>query len=429
MKRSYFAPAKISFCSFAILMAIALSAPFLAAQRGITIGRARILPSVVHLALGQKQQFKLLLAHRLDATTVMKDVQWSVNDIPGGNAQIGTIDSNGVYRAPEAAPKPHEIHICAVDNGATNRYLWATVIIGKADPTYKVVRDWGEKKNHLVHLKGPHGITLDKDGNLIIEDRGSNRVLRYAPDGKYLGQIGHGPGDSEVHRMKGGYFTQPRVATVDAEGNIFVSDEKSDDPRIQEFTPEGQFIHMFGLKGNRPGMQLRPHGMQFGTHHRLYVADVDNFRISVYTHSGKFLYCWGQGGLYPGDLNPPHGLALDRNNDVFIDSFYGPAQKFTAHGHFLKAFAYPDPPNGPIIYHTLNGDRWGDIYLTVETLKDNPKHYVSILKYNDNGDFVANLRLSTVDRHAVWVAVAKNGTVYALYSGKNEVGVQTLVEQ
>ena len=428
MKEYRFAPAKISFRYFWIALALALSAPPLMAQLGVTIGRARILPSVVNLALGQQQQFKILHAHRLISTTVMKDVKWSVNDVPGGNAEIGTIDSNGVYHAPEKAPMPHEIHICAYANGAPNHYLWATVIIGNAAPTYKMVRDWGEQKGHLVHLKSPHGITLDKDGNIIIADEGSNRVLRYTPDGKFLGEVGLGPGDSEERQMPGGYFEAPRAAAVDAEGNIFVSDEGTG-ARIQAFSPEGKFLYRFGVKGNRPGMLLRPHGMQFDSKQRLFVDDVDNFRISVYDHSGKFLYCWGQDGLYPGDLNPPHGLFLDRNDDVFVDSFYGPAQKFTADGHFLRAFAYANPPDGPIIFHTLNGDRWGDIYLTALSLKRNSKHYVSILKYNDNGDFVTTLRTSTPDRNVKWVAVAKDGTVYALYQGKTEVGVQVFVEQ
>ncbi len=424
-----FAPAKISSRYFWILLALALSASPLLAHLDVTIGRAKIRPSVVKLALGQQQQFKIFQAQWQMPTTVMKDVKWSVNDVPGGNAEIGTIDSNGIYRAPEKAPRPHEIHICAYAKGAPNHYLWATVIIGKAAPTYKVVRDWGEQKGKLVHMKSPHGIALDKNGNLIIADQGANRVLRYTPDGKYLGQVGLGPGDVEIRRMPGGYFNEPRAVAVDAEGNIFVSDEGSGE-RIQAFSPDGKkFLYRFGRQGNYPGMLLRPHGMQFDSQQRLFVDDVDNFRISVYNHSGKFLYSWGHGGLYPGGLNPPHGLFLDRNDDVFVDNFYGPAQKFTADGHFLRAFASTDPPNGPIIYHTLNGDRWGDIYITVLALKPRPKNYVSILKYNDNGDFVTNLRLSTPDRHVSWVAVAKDGTVYALYKGKTEVGVQVLVEQ
>ncbi len=429
MKENFLESAIRFFRHFLIVLVFAVSAPLLVAQSALGLSRARIRPSVVKLALGQQQQFRILLAHRLDATTVMHDVKWAVDDIPGGNAEIGTIDSNGVYRAPEKAPKPHEIHICAVANGAANRYLWATVIIGDKDPTYKVVRDWGEPKDKLVHLKAPHGITLLPDGDLIIMDVGNSRVLRYTPDGKYLGQIGFGQGDSEVHRMPGGYFEKPRAAAVDAQGRIFISDEKSDDPRIQVFSPDGKYLFRFGLKGNLPGMLLRPHGMQFDTHQRLFVDDVDNFRISVYTDSGKFLYSWGKDGDKPGELNPPHGLFLDRDNDVFVDSFYGPVQKFTAHGRFLKAFGYPAPPNGPVTFHTVNGDRWGDVFLPAQPAKVNPKNYVSILKYNDNGSYITSLRLSTPDRRVSWVAVANDGTVYALYNGKTEVGVEVLKEQ
>lgn len=436
MKQHLLAGRKLLFRSVLALAAVALTTPLLMAQAGwapasepgVPVGRAMIRPSVIHVEPGQQQKFKILQPHWLLSTTVVPGVKWSVNDIPGGNAEIGTIDSEGVYTAPANAPTPHEIHICAYVQDAPNHYLWATVIIGKDAPTYKVVKNWGEPTSKLVHLKGPHGITIDANGNLIIADETSGHVLRYTPDGKFIGEVGLGPGDSESERQPGGYFKEPRCAAVDAQGNIFVGDEATAE-RIQVFSPDGKFLRRFALKGNRPGMILRPHGMEFDAKGRLFVDDVDNFRISVFDHSGKFLYDFGQGGLYPGDMNPPHGLALDKNDDVFVNSFYGPAQKFTKDGKFLKAFAYADPPDGPIIYHTLNGDRWGDVFQVVEALKTNPKDYISIQKFNDNGDFVANLRLSTSDRRAMWVAVANDGTVYALYVGKTENGVQVLKEQ
>jgi hypothetical protein len=42
-----------------------------------------------------------------------KQVSWSVNNIPGGNAGIGTINSNGLYRAPAVAPNPPTVRITA----------------------------------------------------------------------------------------------------------------------------------------------------------------------------------------------------------------------------------------------------------------------------------------------------------------------------
>jgi sugar lactone lactonase YvrE len=438
MNEQRLAPAKISLRLLGLLLAFGLGAALLQAQQPPVLRRARILPSIVRLDPGQQQEFKILQVHRLTPTVVMKNVQWAVNDIPGGNAELGTIDSQGVYRAPQEVPVPNEIHICATANGAANGYLWATVLVGGKNPTYKVIRDWGEPhlrglgrrsaRRRKALLIAPHGITLDAQGNVLVVDEGSSRVVRYSPQGKYLGQIGLGPGGSEMHRVPGGYFAHPRCAAVDAQGNIFVADMRPE-AHIQVFTPEGKFLYSFAVKGTEPGMLLRPHGIQFDSQQRLYVDDVDNFRINVYDHSGKFLFEWGKGGTLPGELNPPHGIFLDRNDDVFVCSYYGAAQKFTAHGHFLKAFAYPDPPNGVITYHTLNGDRWGDIYLSLRTLKDDPKDYISILKYNNNGDFVTALQLSTPDRHSKWVTVAQDGTVYSAYQGKSEVGVEVLREQ
>ncbi len=437
MNEQRLAPAKIPFRLFGLLLAFGLGAALLQAQQPPVLRRARITPSIVRLNPGQQQTFKILQVHRLTPTLVMKNVQWAVNDIPGGNAELGTIDSQGVYHAPQQVPTPNEIHICATANGAANRYLWATVLVGGKSPTYKVIRDWGEARLHGVGrrsarrkkalLIAPHGITLDAQGNVLVIDEGSSRVIRYSPQGKYLGQIGLGA--SDTHRsVSGGHFAAPRCAAVDAQGNIFVADTRPEG-HIHVFNSQGKYLYRFSVKGTEPGMLLRPHGIQFDSHQRLYVDDVDNFRINVYDHSGKFLFEWGKGGTLPGELNPPHGIFLDRNDDVFVCSYYGAAQKFTAHGHFLKAFAYPDPPDGVITYHTLNGDRWGDVYLSLRTRKDDPQHYISILKYNNNGDFITALQLSAPDRHSKWVAVAQDGTVYSAYQGKDKVGVEVLREQ
>src|ERR1700757_2807642 len=40
-------------------------------------------------------------------------VTWSVNDIPGGNATVGTISARGFYAAPPVAPTPNVVTIKA----------------------------------------------------------------------------------------------------------------------------------------------------------------------------------------------------------------------------------------------------------------------------------------------------------------------------
>lgn len=440
MKHHPLSSRKLFIRSLWVLAAVAMTSPLLMAQAGKTpaidsnlpVGRVWIRPSIVHVEPGQQQQFRILKPNWLLSATVMEGVKWSVNDIPGGNAQIGTIDANGLYTAPAKAPTPHEIHICADAEGAPNRYLWATLIIGKEQPTYEMVTNWpvnrGKVNRHQGGDNDVHSITVDPNGNLIITDEGTSHVWRYTPDGKLLGQIGLGPGASQKPLPVDGHLNAPRAATVDKQGDIFIADQ-STEGMIHVFSPDGKFLYRFGPKGTGPGMMLRPHGVQFGPKGHLFVDDVDNFRISVFDKSGKFLHSWGHGGLKLGGFNPPHGIVLDKNGDVFVDSYYGPAQKFTADGEFLKAFAYPEPPDGPVYFHSIGGDRWGDVYLTTRSWHLNPKSDFSVVKYNDNGDFVTTLKLHPASQqHVKWVAVANDGTVYALYTSPT-AGVQVLKEQ
>lgn len=48
-------------------------------------------------------------------------VNWTVNGITGGNATLGTIDSNGLYTAPEFPPTPNAITISAVESSDTKK--------------------------------------------------------------------------------------------------------------------------------------------------------------------------------------------------------------------------------------------------------------------------------------------------------------------
>lgn len=385
--------------------------------------RAAISPSVVHLEPGQRQQFRVTtVLARLEARTVLTDVRWSVNEVMGGKAEFGTIDPNGLYRAPSGVPTPREIRIRGEVEGVGNRYVWATVLMGNPTPSYKFVRFFGESVDQPERLQRPHAVVIDNDGNVIVVDEYSHRVVRYTPEGEFLNEIGYGRGNQP------GQFTKPRDAAVDADGLIYVSDEKSDRPRIQVFSRDGEFSRIFAEKGTAPGMLLRAHGMQFDAQQRLFVVDVDNARVNVYDRAGEFLYDWGEDGLYPGEFNAAHGLYVDPSGDVFISNYYGPVQKYTAEGKFLTEFGHGDPPDGPVHFHAIGGDRWGNVYVTVRNLGHRPNE-ISVVKYNNNGDFITSWRLSTEDREVNWVRADSDGFVYAAFRGRTHMGVEVFQPQ
>lgn len=276
----------------------------------------------------------------------------------------------------------------------------------------------------------PHGICLDKDGNLVIADQRGNKVLRYTADGKFIGELGLGAGSEE------GQFTEPRIAALRSNGEIFISDSKGDRPRIQVFDHAGKFLRIFAEKGMKPGMILRCHGMDFDDQDRLFTVDVDNMRVNAYTPEGEFLYDFGEEGLAPGQMNAPHGVFVDRNGDVFTTSYYGPTQKHNKEGDFIMAFAHGDPPDGPVYFHNVSGDRWGNVFLMVRSkegyqgtvAKADVKH-VSIAKYNNNGDHVTSWAFTAPEHTETTAVVGPDGRVYALFKGSKDMGVETFAQE
>ena len=196
MKRNQFYRSCVACWILAIALAVVCPVAF-----GQTLPknhRATISPSVVHLDPKQEQRFKVvMIATRLMAADVPKAVTWSVNDIPGGNESVGTINAEGVYKAPAKTPSPREIHIVVEVPDAANKFLFATVIVGKEAPRYKSAGIWSEPvlnadTHSSEHMTDPHGIGLDIDGNILIADQLGSKVLRYTREGKFLGELGKG---------------------------------------------------------------------------------------------------------------------------------------------------------------------------------------------------------------------------------------------
>jgi hypothetical protein len=177
--------------------------------------------------------------------------------------------------------------------------------------------------------------------------------------------------------------------------------------------------------------------MDFDADQNLFVVDVDNFRVSVFAHSGELLRTWGSVGIEAGQLNAPHGLAVDPSGDVFVAGYYGPTQKFDPQGHFLFAFGHGDPPDGPVYFHAMSGDRWGNVYLMVRSLEGGGGELqiggrgrkLSIMKYNNNGDYITGWSLSEPDHRESWAVIGDDGKVYSLFRGKTHQGVQVFEPQ
>ena len=157
-----------------VFVYVLLSAGSLCAQDaavpGQPLDRGRIQPTVAKLQPGAEQQFKAIIdAPRFNYARMAENVTWTVNGIAGGNAQVGTIDAKGLYRAPATAPVPHEVHIRAEIEGVANRFLFATVLVGAPEAAYTLSSSWADPPE-TRRFRRPHSIFLDPQGNLLITD-------------------------------------------------------------------------------------------------------------------------------------------------------------------------------------------------------------------------------------------------------------------
>lgn len=363
----------------------------------------RLEPSVARVAPGAVLQFQIIQ----DGKAIPAE-SWSVDGVAGGGAEQGAIDRQGRYRAPRHPPGRSEIHVGARAGGRT---LMATVLLGRNEALYQFVRKWGEEGSEAGRFRGPHSIAWAPQGELVVVDSVSSRVARFSPEGGFLGEVGAGPGTDA------GQFKAPRDARIDASRRIFVSD--GDNHRVQVFDSLGQLLFGFGRKGTAPGEMLRVHALDFDREGRVFAVDVDNNRVSVFDRNGRFLSQWGREGKGPGEFYGAHSIGVDLNGEVIVSNYWAPCQKFTADGKFLFDFAHAQPPAGPVRFHSMTLDRWGNAYLAARD-----RQGTLVAKYNNQGDPVTTWRLSAPDHGVEWVAVSPEGTAYVAYRGKKSAGVE-----
>ncbi len=177
----------------------------------------------------------------------------------------------------------------------------------------------------------PHGIHVDRDGNIWVTDGQDNKprrprgaapdaplppapatlighqVFKFSPDGKLLMTLGTAGGGTGAT----GFF-QPNDIVTDTNGDIYVAEgHGGDNARIVVFDRAGKYLREFGKKGSGRGEFDQPHGLAFDAQGRLFVADRSNNRIQIVDKQGTFIDEWAQ-------FSRPSGIFIDKKGMLYV---------------------------------------------------------------------------------------------------------------
>lgn len=180
----------------------------------------------------------------------------------------------------------------------------------------------------------PSGISIDRDGNLLVSDSHYFCVRVYSPEGKEL-RVLRGPEQGPIQL---GYISD---CVQDEDGSYFLA-EFWPTHRITKLDKDGKYLFSWGTEGDRPGEFHRARALAMGADGYLYVADACNHRIQIFTRQGKLVETWGIYGKEPGNLAYPYDLAFGADGNLYVAEFENNrVQKFTPQGRSLGCWGGP----------------------------------------------------------------------------------------
>lgn len=181
----------------------------------------------------------------------------------------------------------------------------------KFDASGKLLKSWGAGM-----FVFPHGATVDAEGNLWVTDaqikNGKGyQVFKFSSEGELLMTLGK-PG---VASADPGLFDEPTDVAVASNGDIFVTEghvggTRGND-RVSKFSKEGKFLKAWGKTGSGPGEFNAPHTIAIDSQGRLFVGDRNNNRIEIFDQDGRYLDTWRQFGR-------PSGIAITRDDTIYV---------------------------------------------------------------------------------------------------------------
>jgi streptogramin lyase len=221
---------------------------------------------------------------------------------------------------------PHGLEVDKENN------VWVTDValhqIFKFSSDGNLLLTLGEAKvpgNDSEHFNLPTDVAVSNDGSFYVSDGyGNSRVVKFSKEGEYLLEWG-------TFGNKQGEFNIPHGIDLDKYGNVYVADRENN--RIQKFDAKGNFIAVWQNKITEQLYSVtidneNDHlfGIDYMTVNDTVVKGSDIFRFDL---NANLQIQFGRTGFYNGPISRYHDIQIDDEGSIYVGDILGnTVQKF-----------------------------------------------------------------------------------------------------
>lgn len=182
-------------------------------------------------------------------------------------------------------------------------------------------------------FKFPLGIAIDLSGNVYVSDQWGHTIRKITPAAVVTTLAGSGTSGSTDATGTAASFSFPAGLAVDASGNVYVADNGNN--KIRKITPAGVVttIAGSGVAGTTNGTGTAatfssPYGITIDASGNLFVSDAGGHKIRKITPAGVVTTFAGSGAVGSADatgtaatFNQPNGLTIDGASNIYVADY------------------------------------------------------------------------------------------------------------